>query len=95
MAVELKNRIAIDLGVNVPIVKFLQGPSVEQAATQILDQLTAEVAEAPAALAVMQSGGERQNGHVNEHLLENLDRLSDEEVDSLLTDMLSKEEGRE
>ncbi len=95
MAVELKNRIAIDLGVNVPIVKFLQGPSVEQAATQILDQLTAEVAEAPAALAVMQSDGERQNGHVNEHLLENLDRLSDEEVDSLLTDMLSKEEGRE
>ena len=40
MAVELKNRIAVDLGVNVPMVKFLQGPSVEQAATQILDQLT-------------------------------------------------------
>ena len=43
MAVELKNRIAVDLGVNVPMVKFLQGPSVEQAAAQILDQLTAEV----------------------------------------------------
>jgi hypothetical protein len=25
MAVELKNRIAVDLGVNVPMVKFLQG----------------------------------------------------------------------
>ena len=37
MAVELKNRIAVDLGVNVPMVKFLQGPSVEQAAAQLLD----------------------------------------------------------
>ena len=42
MAVELKNRIAADLGVNVPMVKFLQGLSVAQAATQLLDQLTAE-----------------------------------------------------
>jgi len=31
MAVELKNRIALDLGVNVPMVKFLQDPSVEEA----------------------------------------------------------------
>ena len=42
MAVELKNRIAVDLRVNVPMVKFLQGFSVDQAATQVLDQLTAE-----------------------------------------------------
>ena len=33
MAVELKNRISADLGVNVPMVKFLQGFSVAQAAT--------------------------------------------------------------
>ena len=52
MAVELKNRIAVDLGVNVPMVKFLQGPSVDQAATQVLDQLTAEASNPTAPLAL-------------------------------------------
>src|SRR5208283_2064684 len=48
MAVELKNRIAVDLGVNVPMVRFLEGPSVAQAAAQVLDQLTAEVSASSA-----------------------------------------------
>ena len=51
MAVELKNRIAVDLKVNVPVVKFLQGFSVDQAVTQVLDQLTAEAANPSAPLA--------------------------------------------
>jgi hypothetical protein len=94
MAVELKNRIAVDLGVNMPMVKFLQGPSVEQAAVQLLDQLTAEVSNgspAPAPVAT-QRHDEQQNGNINEHLLAKLEQLSDEEVNSLLTDMLAKEE---
>ena len=45
MAVELKNRIAVDLGVNVPMVTFLSGPSVEQAAAQLLQLLTSETTE--------------------------------------------------
>ena len=97
MAVELKNRIALDLGVNLPMVKFLQGPSVEQAAAQLLDQLTAEVSDAPAALAraSTQRQAEQQNGADNEHLLATLDQLSDEEVNSLLTDIMALEEGSE
>ena len=39
MAVELKNRIEIETGVVVPVVKFLRGPSIDQLATLILDQL--------------------------------------------------------
>jgi acyl transferase domain-containing protein/acyl carrier protein len=99
MAVELKNRIAVDLGVNVPMVKFLQGPSVAQAATQILDQLTAELANSSAlpAPAVAQrheeyKKEEHKNGDANGQLLAKLDQLSDEEVNSLLTDMLEKAE---
>ncbi len=94
MAVELKNRIAVDLGVNVPMVKFLQGPSVAQAATQILDQLTAELSasSAPPAPTVAQRQQEYSNGAANGELLAKLDRLSDEEVDSLLADMLDKAE---
>ena len=92
MAVELKNRIAVDLGVKVPVVKFLQGFSVAEAVTQVLEQLTAEAANpsAPLAPAVTQ-----QKEHINrgnaEQLLANLDQLSDEKVDSLLTDMLAEE----
>ena len=83
MAVELKNRIAVDLGVNVPIVKFLQGFSVAEAATQILAQLTAEAAVPSMPVASI------------DPLLEDLDALSDEQVHSLLTDMLAVEEANE
>jgi NAD(P)-dependent dehydrogenase (short-subunit alcohol dehydrogenase family) len=94
MAVELKNRIAVDLGVNVPMVKFLQGPSVAQAASQILDQLNAELFALSAlpTPAVAQRQEEYKNGDANAELLAKLDLLSDEEVNSLLTDILDKAE---
>ena len=90
MAVELRNRVAVDLGVKVPVVKFLQGFSVEEAVTQVLNQLTTERSSpaAPLAPAAAQDPMEKQNA---ERLLANLDQLSDENVDSLLADMLSDE----
>jgi myxalamid-type polyketide synthase MxaE and MxaD len=93
MAVELKNRIAVDLKVNVPVVKFLQGFSVDQAVTQVLDQLAADAANptTPLSPAVAQPGEQRNA----ERLLANLDQLSDEQVGSLLTDMLGEEKGGE
>jgi len=95
MAVELKNRIAVDLGVNVPIVTFLSGPSVEQAASQLLLLLTSETFGTSELLASANGDPQGQLGNgINEHLLENLDRYSDEEVNSLLTDLLAKEEVR-
>jgi myxalamid-type polyketide synthase MxaE and MxaD len=89
MAVELKNRIAVDLKVNVPVVKFLQGFSVDQAVTQVLEQLTTEVTNptTPLAPAVVQSVEQ----HDAERTLANLDQLSDANVDSLLADMLAEE----
>lgn len=94
MAVELKNRIAVDLSVNVPMVKFLQGPSVAQAATQILDQLTAELdaTSPPLASVAAQRSGAHSNGDADAQLSSRLDRLSDEEVNSLLIQMLDKAE---
>jgi phthiocerol/phenolphthiocerol synthesis type-I polyketide synthase D len=92
MAVELRNRIASDLGIKVPVVKFLQGFSVDEAVTQVLDQLAAEGSSpsAPLAPAVTQQKDpiDKRNA---EQLLANLDQLSDENVDSLLTDMLADE----
>ena len=93
MAVELKNRIAVDLKVNVPVVKFLQGFSVDQAVTQVLDQLTAEAVNPPAphATAVTQRQEEREEKRNAEQLLANLDQLSDDQVGSLLKEMLADE----
>jgi acyl transferase domain-containing protein/acyl carrier protein len=89
MAVELKNRIALDLRVNVPVVKFLQGFSVEEAVTQVIEQLTTEAADpiTPLTPAVAPLG-EQQNA---ERLLANLDQLSDEQVSALLADMMAEE----
>jgi amino acid adenylation domain-containing protein len=39
MAVELRNGIEGDLGMTIPIIAFLQGPSVADLSTQLLDQL--------------------------------------------------------
>jgi phthiocerol/phenolphthiocerol synthesis type-I polyketide synthase D len=38
MAVELKNRIDSDLGVNVPLINFARNPSVAQLTANVLDQ---------------------------------------------------------
>jgi phthiocerol/phenolphthiocerol synthesis type-I polyketide synthase D len=39
MAIELKNNIELELGVHIPIVAFLQGPSIRQFAAQLLELL--------------------------------------------------------
>jgi len=94
MAVELKNRIAVDLGVNVPMVTFLSGPSVEQAAAQLLQLLTSEdstLSVSPASV-IAHPNGEGRNGGLDELRLENLDQYSDEEVNSLLSDLLAEKE---
>jgi acyl carrier protein len=88
MAVELKNRISADLGVNVPMVKFLQGFSVAQAATQLLEQLTAEV-DSPSAIRPL--APTRENDQIDKTLLANIDELSEEQVNSMLADMLTKD----
>ena len=92
MAVELKNRISTDLGVNVPMVKFLQGFSVAQAATQLLDQLTTRSDDAsdlqPSALMPKP---QLDSDVTDEDLLSSLDQLSDEQVNSMLSDMLTKD----
>jgi acyl carrier protein len=92
MAVELKNRISADLGVNVPMVKFLQGFSVAQAATLLLDQLTAEAGNPPDIRPLARTlEPQRENDAADENLLANIDGLSDEQVNTMLADMLTKD----
>jgi phthiocerol/phenolphthiocerol synthesis type-I polyketide synthase D len=100
MAIELKNRIELELNVHIPIVTFLQGPSIQQFASELRAQLS-QVTSTPS-----QQGHDEQppqsqeaslNGSVDaqaaEQLLAQLDQLSDEEVDALLGTMVPQENG--
>jgi phthiocerol/phenolphthiocerol synthesis type-I polyketide synthase D len=96
MAIELKNRIEHELNVRIPIVTFLQGVSIAQFATQMLDQIiTVDSAASTPPLSQDQSEEVRSDA-INqgdaEQLLTQLDQLSDDEVDSLLSRMLQEEE---
>ena len=95
MAVELKNRIAVDLGVNVPMVKFLQGPSVDTgggADPRSIHGGAFRLFGSPVAPTVVRPRAGECNGDTEVQLLAQLDQLSDEEVNSLLTELLDKAE---
>jgi acyl carrier protein len=80
MAVELKNRIEIDIGVLIPMVRLLQGPSLAQIAAQLAERLEIleEVGRPAPVAAPAQSASD---------LLAKLDEMSDEEVAAMLNEM--------
>ncbi|MFL5658358.1 MAG: AMP-binding protein [Ktedonobacteraceae bacterium] len=101
LAMELKNWIEEELGVQVPITIFLQEPSIAQFSAQLLDQLviTASTPSIPLIPSETQvdghvniSDGDGLNRQAAEQLLADLDQLSDEEVDALLS-QISQEDG--
>jgi acyl carrier protein len=54
MAVELKNRLEAELGVTLPLIRLIQGPSVSELATWLAEQLGGDekgAASAPSASA--------------------------------------------
>jgi acyl transferase domain-containing protein/acyl-CoA synthetase (AMP-forming)/AMP-acid ligase II len=77
MAIELKNRIEADLGVAVPMVKFLEGPSVRELAGFVFEQMI----------------GDRkpEAGHVHAEI--DVNALSDDQVDALLAELTAAEKG--
>ena len=88
MAVEMKNHIESDLGVVVPMVKLLQGPSVAQLAAHVMAQV---VALKPATSPEPASAVKAEDQPEAQQLLAQLDQLSDDQVDALLTDLLIAE----
>ena len=97
MAIELKNKVEIDLGITLSMVMFLQGPSIAQLTAQVLSQiesdaflLSAAQDPRPAITGISQAdAAEREKA---QELLATLDELTDEDVDSLLT-VLRSEDG--
>jgi acyl carrier protein len=85
MAIELKNRIEADLGVTVPMVKFLEGPSVRVLATFVVEQIhTKRPPSHPADLAKATGG---LDAHAAGQLLSQIDDLSDDQVEALLAEL--------
>jgi len=59
MGIELKNRIEAELGVVVPIVRLLEGPTIVEFAALLLDQLNAIMPAAPPVAATAERPPER------------------------------------
>jgi acyl carrier protein len=83
MAVELKNRVELDLEVTIPVTALLQGPTLAQLATLLLEQLNTPTISVPAPALAQQE--------IAEQLLAKVDQLSDTEVDSLLRQVIDDE----
>ena len=93
MAIELKNRLEGDLAIRIPIVTFLQGPSITQFALQIRQQLAETIITDEPAPAIQPPLAEPYPTEVlpaqnAELLLAQLDQLSDQDVDALLSQMM-------
>lgn len=89
MTVELKNRIETDIGVVVPMVRLLEGPVIGQLAMFVTDLFGSTAAVAPVA-AILPTGGDEHERAAE--LLANIDTLSDDQVEALLSQMLSTQE---
>ena len=85
-AVELKKQLEDDLGVAIPVVVLLEGPSVAQLSIRILEQFSAKDADPQRALIAPAAD--------TEHALPDVDQLSDEQVDAMLGTLLAEDGSR-
>jgi len=92
MAIELKNRIERELGVHISIVAFLQGPSIQQFASQLREQLPLATLPSPT-IEVVKMDNALIDQQRAAQLLTQLDNLSDDDVESLLGTMMLEENG--
>jgi acyl transferase domain-containing protein/acyl-CoA synthetase (AMP-forming)/AMP-acid ligase II/acyl carrier protein len=87
MAIELKNRVETSLGLELPMMALIQGPSIAQLATQLLEQgLGGAAGPAPTGPA---SAAEVASEQAQE-MLAKVDQLDDAEVDALLNDLVTE-----
>ncbi len=106
MAIELKNRMEHELTVRIPIVTFLQGPTIEQFSAQMREQLAETLAlqtvppgpqnavatpapQAAQRLTALQGADAQQEAA---RLLTELDGFTDQDVDTLLSQLLQEQD---
>ena len=91
MAIELRNRVKRDLNVELTVVSFLDESSIECLVDEIAARLDLDerAPDVSAGMPLKSDGG--ISAEQAKHLLSNLDRLSDEQVDALLEANLREE----
>lgn len=101
MAVEIKDRLNTDLGVEVPLVKFIEGITIASLAELLNDQILvnnqttvvlASTGNDPFVSDLFPLSGSKivHSDSSSALMLQQLEQLSDEDVNSLLSSMLSK-----
>jgi acyl carrier protein len=95
MAVELKNKVDADFGVNIPLTYFIEEASIAGLSKKVHDQF----GNGKNGAHPDKNGNSDESDTANElasekakTLLANLDQLSDEQVSSLLDDLLTEED---
>lgn len=84
MAVELRNRLETELGVVVPMVQFLQGPSVNDLTTLLVEKW--DVQQQAPQPSTPSPAPDKQDAAV-----QNLDEMSEEQVDALLAELMNEQ----
>jgi acyl transferase domain-containing protein len=103
MAVTVRNRIERDLGITLPVVKFLEGHSVSVLATLLCDWLHASsrdgLSDRKASMSGTPEGTQEITGNLDAEearsLLERIDELSDDQVNAILEKIASTQLGEE
>ena len=85
MAVELKNKIEGDLRMNIPVTYFLEGVTVAALSQKLHQQFSERDGS-------VRSSDQTVDSEKAKELLSNLDQLSDDEVNSLIGNLLSSNE---
>lgn len=95
MAVELKNKVDADFGVNIPLTYFIEEASIAGLSKKVHDQF----GNGKNGAHSDKNGNSDESDTANElasekakTLLTNLDQLSDEQISSLLDDLLTEED---
>jgi acyl carrier protein len=87
MAVELKNKIEGDLHINIPVTYFLEGTTIADMSRRLQAEFSGTNGNGQKTGTDGSLDAEKAKA-----LLSNLDQLSDDEVDSLISDLLAKNE---
>ncbi len=96
MAIELRNRLVADIGSSLPLVRLLEGPSVAQLVELLEAELNTAALGTAAETPAEPSGSGQTSGAIAAReagrVLDKLDDLSEEQVDTLLKEMLGDRE---
>jgi acyl carrier protein len=84
MAVEMRTKLSVDLGVDIPITKFSEDVTVINLAVFVNEQLTEKIPISP--VSVINSVDDNS---ISEELLAQLNQLTAQEIDALLNSVSS------